>query len=94
MSEVIRNCPWGYKCDKQWLDLNETANSNIRFCTDCQRDVHWVDNAEQLASAVADDLCVSFSTLLIKPLHRTEPDNLQTTGRPFDTDSFEPWLAD
>lgn len=61
----------------------------IRNCTDCQRDVHWVDNAEQLVSAVAYDLCVSFSTSQIKPSWSNESDGLCTTGRPLDPDISE-----
>ncbi len=60
MSEVIRNCPWGYKCDKQWQELTPTANAGVRFCTQCQKEVHWVENRIQLADAVLLNRCVAF----------------------------------
>ncbi|QQD21099.1 hypothetical protein GJQ54_04630 [Oceanospirillaceae bacterium ASx5O] len=61
MSEVIRNCPWGFKCDKQWQQLTPTADANVRFCTQCQKEVHWVADRSQLADAVVLNRCVAFN---------------------------------
>lgn len=62
---MIRNCPWGYSCTKEWADLSDTRDEDIRFCTDCQKEVHWVDSREELAESVLLNRCVSFRALLI-----------------------------
>jgi hypothetical protein len=46
---TITNCLSGlpkfrFQCPKVWSALTRTSNEGIRFCTECQRDVHWCEN--------------------------------------------------
>lgn len=71
MSEKnIRNCPWGYSCTKKWDDLIATSEEDIRFCNACQKEVHWVDDREELAECVLLNRCVCFGSWLIEPAVR------------------------
>lgn len=49
---MIRNCPCGYSCTKEWADLIDIRDEDIRFCNDCQKEVHWVDSREELAESI------------------------------------------
>ena len=65
MRDVIRNCAWGYRCDRQWADLIATDNDNIRFCGGCSREVHNTHSAEDLVKNIALNRCVNVSSLLL-----------------------------
>lgn len=65
MRDVIRNCAWGYRCDRQWADLYTTDNDNIRFCEGCSREVYNTHSAEDLVKNIALNRCVNVSSLLI-----------------------------
>ena len=54
----IRNCRFKYECDMHWNDLKETGRSQVRFCTTCSKDVHFVRNRTELALAIQNNLCV------------------------------------
>lgn len=57
----IRNCVWGYRCDKTWDTLLETPNECIKYCEDCDRGVHRCANEYELKDAIAKNYCVAFS---------------------------------
>jgi hypothetical protein len=47
---TITNCLNGspkfrFQCPKVWSALTRTSNDSIRFCTECQRDVHWCETS-------------------------------------------------
>ncbi len=48
-----------FKCDKTWDSLRETSNSVVRFCDECQCDVHWCSTNAQLAENVALNRCIA-----------------------------------
>jgi len=61
----IRNCIWGYKCEKKWKDLTITTQENTRFCDSCEQSVYYCENLTVLANNVALNRCVSFPLCLI-----------------------------
>lgn len=60
MSELtIRNCIFAFKCSAVWEELRETADESIRFCKDCQKEVHYCADDAELAAAVRLNRCVA-----------------------------------
>jgi hypothetical protein len=61
----IRNCPWGYKCDKTWDTLIVTDKEDIRFCDNCDKAVYVCRTKQELADSVLLNRCVSFPAHLL-----------------------------
>jgi len=57
--EIIRNCTWGFACDKRFEDMAPTAFEDVRHCGFCQKSVHYCDSDAQLAYAVRQGWCVA-----------------------------------
>lgn len=55
----IRNCPFAFRCDRQWTGLKRTAHPDVRFCGDCQREVYRCHTDQDLVEAVALNRCVA-----------------------------------
>lgn len=62
----IRNCPWGYSCKQKWEDLTQTRSVNIRFCGECQKEVFWIDDREDLIESIVLNRCICFSPELLR----------------------------
>lgn len=58
----IRNCSYGYACDQHWYGLNETTDSSIRFCSTCQKEVHWCNAETELAGNIVLNRAVAIDT--------------------------------
>ena len=61
MTINIRNCTFGFKCSKKWETLNETINEGIKFCENCQREVHFIEDLVSLEEAIGLNRCVAIS---------------------------------
>lgn len=61
----IRNCAWGYKCDKTWDGLIATDESNTRFCDSCDKQVYMCRTEQELADSVLLNRCVAFPPKLL-----------------------------
>ena len=72
----IRNCAWGYKCEKNWDGLIATDDSNIRFCDACAKEVYLCRTEQELASSVLMNRCVAFPANL---LHGRDADSSRST---------------
>lgn len=59
MTLSLRNCPFAFRCDRQWSGLKRTAHPDVRFCTDCQREVYRCHTDRDLREAVALNRCVA-----------------------------------
>ncbi|MCC2637827.1 MAG: hypothetical protein K0Q68_1546 [Moraxellaceae bacterium] len=59
MTLSLRNCPFAFRCDRKWTSLKPTREPDIRFCGDCQREVHRCHTEGQLAEAVARNRCIA-----------------------------------
>lgn len=57
---LLRNCSWGFKCDKVWDDLSPTSFENVRHCNACDSPVHFCEDNQQLLYALKRNWCVSF----------------------------------
>jgi len=67
--EGIINCDLTLKqCDKDWGELKVTGNPHNRFCLDCERTVHRVDNPEDLRSIIKEGKCVAYFMEKEQPL--------------------------
>ncbi|MBM3985638.1 MAG: hypothetical protein FJ296_08130 [Planctomycetes bacterium] len=55
----IRNCTWTVRCPLRWNDLARTKRPDVRYCGECQRDVHLVESDEALRDAAARGWCVA-----------------------------------
>ena len=59
MSASIRNCVFAFKCTRAWEGMRKTDSKNIRFCEDCQREVHFCRDSRSLSHAIALNRCVA-----------------------------------
>lgn len=59
MAITLRNCSFAFKCDKSWTLLEKTKDASIRFCTQCQKEIHYCDNDEELVQSIALNRCVA-----------------------------------
>ncbi|WP_415912014.1 hypothetical protein [Neptuniibacter sp. QD37_11] len=57
-----RDCKINYKCPKAWGDLDKTEDPFVRFCDQCEKDVHFCADVESLKEATIEDLCVAVPT--------------------------------
>ena len=60
MNPTIRNCRFAFKCDKNWDDLDDIGESDIRFCQTCQNEVHFCNDDYELVENVKRNRCVAF----------------------------------
>jgi hypothetical protein len=60
MSDLtIRNCLFSFKCTANWEELEDTSEESIRFCQDCQKEVHYCADDDELISAVRLNRCIA-----------------------------------
>jgi hypothetical protein len=55
----LRNCEFAFKCDAKWDDLDVTGEDKIRFCNECEKQVHRCDTDDELVGAIKSNLCVA-----------------------------------
>ena len=58
-SLTIRNCIFGFKCDKNWADLTHTESDGVRFCQSCQKEVFFCESDDELVKCVRLNRCVA-----------------------------------
>lgn len=86
----IRNCSWGYSCDKKWNDMINTDTNGVKFCGDCQREVFSTENVNELAKNIALNRCVYFSNDLIES---SSGKNSWVIGKPDQPQQEHPTLS-
>jgi hypothetical protein len=59
-SYEIRNCVFAYKCEADWEKLEDTNKEKIRYCGECDREVHFCEDDKELTEAVRENFCVAF----------------------------------
>lgn len=61
--EAIRNCVFSFSCKAKWEDLTEvgedSSGSEIRFCSDCQREVYYCDDDQALIKNIKLNRCIA-----------------------------------
>jgi hypothetical protein len=55
----LRNCNFKFRCTKTWQLLEVTGEAGVRFCEDCQKDVHLVKSRADLHECLKNDFCVA-----------------------------------
>ena len=58
---MIRNCTFAFKCSVNWDNLEETDDENIRFCLDCQKEVHFCEDDEDLVKSIKLNRCIAIN---------------------------------
>jgi len=56
---TIRNCVFAFKCKRDWQGMQDTKDEKIKFCSDCNRQVHFCETDAELAKAVKFNECVA-----------------------------------
>lgn len=59
MTFQLRNCEFAFECSAKWDKLAETGKSNVRFCNECEKEVHRCDTDAELLQAIRSNLCVA-----------------------------------
>lgn len=59
----IRGClpRFRFQCPQRWLALQPTTEKRIRFCPQCQREVHWCDDESTARMIGREGKCVALS---------------------------------
>lgn len=99
---TLRNCTFAFKCSAIWEDMEtvsdeDTYSQEIRFCQECQKEVFFCDDDDDLLKSIRLNRCVAIENspisntkILGKPIPRdfdqkTEPYPFPTS-RPSDID--------
>ena len=59
VSYSIRNCIFGFRCEKQWGMLKKTEEEGVRYCSQCQENVFFCGDDESFLEAVRDNQCIA-----------------------------------
>ena len=68
MTGSIRNCSWGFKCEKTWDDLLAIDRTDHRYCDACEKNVYLCKTTEELSTSVLLNRCVAFHPKLVDQL--------------------------
>ena len=55
----LRNCEFAFQCEAKWDELAATAKDKVRFCNECEKEVHRCDTDDELVVAIKSNLCVA-----------------------------------
>lgn len=61
IKDQIMNCDWKFKCPLSWNGLQTSENKDVRFCSSCQKDVHFAYTQSQLNQLASEGKCVAFN---------------------------------
>ena len=57
---TLRNCVLAYKCPADWDRLVKTDIEGVKFCDECQKEVFFCHNDEELATGIRLNRCIAF----------------------------------
>ncbi len=55
----LRNCSFKFRCTQTWQRLDVTSEADVRFCKECQKDVHLVTTLSELYACLKNDFCIA-----------------------------------
>ena len=55
----IRNCSFGFKCNRKWEDLFKRKEKNIKYCNECEKEVYLIETNTELMDAIKFNHCVA-----------------------------------
>jgi hypothetical protein len=67
-------CTFKFKCDRQWSDLHELIELNVKYCEQCQKNVYLCKTQEEINQARLLGRCISIERVEVK---------MFTTGVPY-----------
>lgn len=70
---AIENCDFSYLCPKQWEKLEATDQPTVRFCENCQKNVHYCTTVREARDLASEGHCVA-----VDPRQPRRPDDLET----------------
>lgn len=53
-------CNSSKNCCYSWAAMQRTENTGVRFCPQCEQQVHWVDSHKEFKQAARQNLCIAF----------------------------------
>jgi hypothetical protein len=53
----VMNCTFAFQCHRTWRSLERTPFSNIRFCTECKKEVFRCTTQDQIDWVVENGFC-------------------------------------
>lgn len=59
MPVKINNCKINFRCSQSWDSLIGTDRPDIKYCSECDRGVHYCTDEAELAAAQKNDWCVA-----------------------------------
>ena len=62
MKEEIINCSFQFQCPLDWNKLQLTENEDVRFCSNCKRNVYFVHTQYDLNNFARAGQCVAFNS--------------------------------
>jgi hypothetical protein len=78
----IRNCVFKYECDKNWEELeNISSDKNIKFCSNCNRDVYMVNDSFELTILIKENKCVAIPRIEVIKAKALKNINKQNLGQ-------------
>ncbi len=79
---AIRNCHFQYRCHKEWDELTVTEQEEVRFCSECSKNVYFCEDRFALARAIAKNHCVAIpSEFIATYTHENASPLLDTNDR-------------
>ena len=60
-SEEQIRCMFKFVCPNQWHELQKTEQDDVKYCNECQQDVHWVQSEQELSNYAAQGHCVAYT---------------------------------
>ena len=62
---TIRNCTFAFRCKADWDKMTPTdLDGRVRFCLDCQREVHLCESDQELIHNVVNNRCIALVRVL------------------------------
>ena len=72
----VRNCIFGFKCDKRWGEMIETSQRDVKFCDSCQKEVYLISDEYELMEAIELNRCVA----IFQPSYIRDPRDHELLG--------------
>ncbi|NMP16348.1 hypothetical protein [Thalassotalea sp. Y01] len=61
----IRNCVYGKQCSQKWSDLAKTDDPDVKYCSECDKGVHYCHDRKNLAQNIMKNHCVAVSISIL-----------------------------
>ncbi len=81
----IENCKFAFQCSAKWGDLKPTADTGVRHCGACKKDVYFCETDCEVRSAIKGGLCIAIR----RPLRAADFGDQFILGLPIGQDLFE-----